>query len=127
MIDEGKPSADDRGRKSTILLLLCALLLAGCGVSQFSGSTKATWTTPDGKTISYESNKDTVGLDATFDPITGKFHIKVDKAGTSEAAIAAAAEAMKANANVMQELIPLLQKAAAIAGTASTGVQIPAP
>ena len=71
------------------------LSISGCGVGQFTAKTVATYETPDGKKISYESNKEQIGLEATFDPKTGMFHIKVDKAGTPEASIAAALENSK--------------------------------
>ena len=100
-------------------LILAILLSAtqGCGVSMFSAKTKASWTDPGGKTITYESDKEQIGLDATFDPKTGYFHVKVDKAGTNEAAIAAAAKQSEAVADVLKAIIPLIEKAALTAAT----------
>ena len=100
------------------LAAMVMLLLTACGVARYSGTTKAIWTAKNGDTITYESNKDVAGLEAELDPVAHKLHVKIDKAGTSEAAIAASAEAMKANADVMRQLLPLLEKAAAIAATA---------
>jgi len=72
----------------TIAILLLALVTSGCA-QMFTSKTKATWTEPGGKSITYESDKEQIGLDAAFNPATGEFRIKVDKASTQEAVIAA--------------------------------------
>lgn len=72
-----------------ILCLLGVLLLQGCGENMFLGSTKASALFPDGRAFNYENNRDFQGLDVTYDPSTGLFHLKMDKSGTPEAAMAA--------------------------------------
>lgn len=97
-------------------------LLAGCGVSNFTAKTRASWTEPGGKSIMYESDKDNIGLDATFDPKTGFFHIKVDKASTPEAAIAAAqasqAQMLQSMSKMMDTISPIVTKGMAGGGSA---------
>ena len=75
-----------------LLAIALSLVLTGCGVAQFTASTTASvMKSPDGTcSATYTSNKDQVGLDAAVCGGT----IKVDKSSTSEAAIAAAAQAM---------------------------------
>lgn len=80
-------------------------LSMGCA-SMFTAKTKATWTEPNGKSITYESDKEQIGLDATFDPKTGFFHIKVDKARTQEQVIAAVLQ-------TQAQILGLLDKLAA--------------
>lgn len=92
------------------------MLLTGCGVSQLTSSTKASYSKPDGTKVEYESNRDTVGLDAIFDPSTGAFHIKVEKATTPEMAINAALQQQIIMGKLLEKLIPLLEKGAAVAG-----------
>lgn len=93
------------------------LSITGCTAASFTARTTASWTEPGGKSIQYESNKDNIGLDATFDPKSGQFHIKVDKASTPEAAIAASqqafSEALKSLSDVLKQVLPLVAKGAA--------------
>ena len=90
-----------------VIWALGLLYLSGC-TQAYTAKTKATWTTPDGKQISYESDKEQVGLDAEFDPATGKFHVKVDKASTNEVAIQAALAQSQALAKIMEAVLPVL-------------------
>jgi len=79
------------GRFRLLLAGFGFLLFGGCaGVTMFTAKTKATVTTPDGFTASWESDKEHQGLEAEYDPVTGRFKIKVEKSGTPDAAIAAA-------------------------------------
>lgn len=89
---------------AVIILALALSLTMGC-TSMFTSKTKATWTEPGGKMVSYESDKEQVGLEASFDK-DGTFHIRVDKAGTNEAAIAAA---LQSNLEVQKQLNALMQ------------------
>ena len=74
--------------RKIITTLILTLLISGCA-QMFTAKTKASYIRPDGTRIEYESDKEQIGLDADFDPVTGKFHIKVDKAGTLESVVAA--------------------------------------
>ncbi len=138
--DDGRRKTGDgrraSGLRSTVLglclaLVLCAsaVILSACGAANFSASTTASYrvTNKDGVTtdVQYSSNKEQVGLAADIDPDTGKVSVKVDKASTSEQAIAAAsaaqALALKAFSDFVTAVIPLVEKAAA----ASAGVPLP--
>jgi hypothetical protein len=55
----------------------------------FTSKTKATWTEPNGKSITWESDQEQVGLKARFNPTTGEINIQVERASTQEAVIAA--------------------------------------
>lgn len=100
----------------TILLVLC-IFLPGCGVSMFTAKTTASYeVTADGKRLNYESNKEQQGLDAEYNPKTGAFKVHVDKAGTPDAAIAAALQSNVMMIDLMSKLLPILEKAAAAGG-----------
>jgi hypothetical protein len=96
-------------------LLLASLCLCGCA-SQFTAKTSAHYDMGGGKVMDWQTQQDQTGLAAKFDGQTGGFEIKVDKAATPEAAIAAAAETSKILAQVLADLVPLLKAAAAAAG-----------
>jgi membrane-anchored protein YejM (alkaline phosphatase superfamily) len=91
-----------------ILLLLCS----GC-VDMFTAKTQATYTiSPDGKTISYISNKEQQGLKLHLEEVNGKptvVDISVDKADTQQEAIAAA---LQTQLGLQQIIKGLLDKAA---------------
>lgn len=93
------------------------LSISGC-VSMFTARTTASYEA-DGKKIFYESNKDQMGLDATYELYESgavkAVRIKADKAVTPEAAIAAA---LQIQSEIIKEVIPLL-KAAATKGMAA--------
>lgn len=100
--------------------ILLMLLLTGCGIRMWSASTEATYQiSPDGKKISYESNKEQQGLILEISDIDGKIHtvkISVDKSSTSEAAIAAALQTQLTLQTqlmrLMEQLAPLIAKGA---------------
>lgn len=85
----------------------------------WSASTEATYQiTPDGKKITYESNKEMQGLILEISEIDGKIYtvkISVDKASTSEAAVAAA---LQAQISLQQQLIRLIDQLAPLAAKA---------
>jgi hypothetical protein len=90
----------------------------GCGAPYFSARTQATYQiSPDGsKLISYDSTKEQQGLDLDLTEKDGKItgvKIHVDKASTAEAAIAASAQVTLKLTEILQTLIPLIEKAAA--------------
>lgn len=99
-------------------LLALALAFSSSCTQAYTAKTKASWTTPNGVTINYESDKEEIGLVADFDVNTGKAHVSVDKASTSEAAIQAAIAQSQAWAAIFQALLPIIAKAAA-AGAAA--------
>lgn len=75
---------------------------------------------PDGRKITYSSSKDQAGIDleiTELDPKTGKvikrWVIKVEKAGTPEAAYAALTRQQESLADLFKAFIPLVEKAAA--------------
>ena len=89
--------------------------MSGCGVAKYSASTTASYKTPDGIEVFYESNKDAEGVIVEIKEVEGKaktITIKVEKAGTSDAAIAAALNAQLKLAEVLEKLMPLITKAA---------------
>lgn len=100
--------------------LLLSSTATGCSTRWFSAMTRASYQGPDGKMLEYESSKDLIGLDVKYVlDTTGKvkeIHIKVDKSGTSEQAIAAALEQSRATNALLQSLMPLIMKAASLAG-----------
>ena len=97
--------------------LMLSLTLPGC-TSMFTAKTKATVTTPEGFTATYESDKEYQGIDAEYDPVTKRFHLRVEKSGTPEQAIAAAVQSNAAVAAILEKLAPFIAKAAALgAGT----------
>lgn len=65
------------------------LFLTGCA-SAFTSKTVATYTSPDGTTVSWESNKEHEGIYVTFKDRDKEVMIKVEKSGTAEAVTAAA-------------------------------------
>lgn len=92
----------------------------GCGYSFFAAKTTASYKTPDGKEIQYSSDKEQVGLDVKYvldaDGKVKEIHIKVEKAGSQEQAIAAALQQSQATNALLQSLMPLIMKAASLAG-----------
>jgi hypothetical protein len=108
------------------IFFLCALALAvilslvGCGIRAWSASTEATYeVSPDGKKITYESNKEMQGLILEVSEIEGKINtvkISVDKASTSEAAIAAA---LQMQLNLQAQLSRLIDQLAPLAAAAA--------
>jgi len=103
------------------IFFLCALALAvvlslvGCGIRAWSASTEATYeVSPDGKKITYESNKEFQGL--ILEVTDNSVKITVDKASTSEAAIAAA---LQMQLNLQQQLMRLLDQLAPLAAAAA--------
>ena len=105
----------------SLFLISLVLLLSGCGYSFFSAKTVATYETPDGKKISYESDKEQVGLDATYELYENgavkAVRIKVDRAGSQEAVLAAMMQMQASMAALFQKLLPLLEKGALAAGS----------
>ena len=97
----------------TILIaaFLALLLSAGCGVTQYTASTKVSY---DGKTWFYESNKDQQGLKAKLSK-DGSAEIETT-ASTPEAAIAAALNSnlalQKQIADLMAVVLPLIKAGA---------------
>jgi len=96
--------------------ILMSLLLTGCGAGFFSAKTKAIYEiSPDGKKITYISNKEQQGLMLDLQEVDGKVKsvkINVDKSGTAEQAIAAALAVQIQMNDLLQKLLPLLEKAA---------------
>lgn len=90
------------------------LSIAGCGLN--TSRTTASYVTPDGKQINYDSDKEHTGLDAIYelypDGKVKSVHIKVDKAGTSELAIQAGMARDILTSKLIEALIPILQKGA---------------
>jgi hypothetical protein len=103
-----------------VKIILCALVLTGCGIRAWSASTEATYMiSPDGKKITYESNKEQQGLILEITEIEGKVYtvrISVDKSSTSEAAIAAA---LASQTNMQIQLMRLIDQLAPIAAAAA--------
>jgi hypothetical protein len=87
----------------------------------WSASTEATYEiTPDGKKITYESNKEMQGLILEITEVDGKVHtvkISVDKSSTSEAAVAAA---LQVQINLQQQLMRLIDQLAPLAAKAGS-------
>lgn len=104
------------------LLLAILLSITGCGIRSWSASTSATYQiSRDGKTITYESNKEMQGLILEVSEIEGKINtvkISVDKASTSEAAIAAA---LQMQLNLQTQLMRLIDQLAPLAAAAKAG------
>jgi hypothetical protein len=105
-------------RWTILAAVLAAVLGAGCsGYDRYSAKTKASYTGPDGRQIMYESDKEQVGLDVRY--VLGEqgqvkeIHIKVEKSGAQEMAIAAALQAHAANAKLIEAIVPLLKAAVA--------------
>ena len=103
-----------------IWVLAAALLLAGCGANYFASKTTASYeVTKNGKVIEYSSNKEQQGLLLEIKEIDGRTQsitISVDKTGTPDAVIAAALQMSLKFTELMNSLIPLIEKAA-VAGT----------
>lgn len=66
-------------------------MLSGCA-SMFTAKTRASFVMPDGTRAEWESDKEHEGLEAEYDPKSGRFKISVMRSGTSESAIAATAQ-----------------------------------
>lgn len=101
-----------------IVLGLFLSFSIGCGYSFFAAKTKVTYNTPDGKSISYESDKETQGLNVVYvvddKGVVKEIRIKVDKAGAQDEAINAALQQSQATNALLQSLMPLIMKAAAM-------------
>jgi hypothetical protein len=100
-------------------LFVVMVLLNGCfpAYRQFAGETTASYESPDGRKIFFQTNQDQQGFraKAKVDPATGKItdiDISVQKAGTNETASNAAAEAQKDNAATIRELTSTIAPAA---------------
>jgi hypothetical protein len=102
------------------LVLAVLLSITGCGIRSWSASTEATYeVSPDGKKITYESNKEQQGLVLEISEIEGKIHtvkISVDKSSTSEAAINAA---LQSQLNLQMQLMRLIDQLAPLAAAAA--------
>jgi len=100
---------------------LLVLAFAGCGYAFNSASTKAVYQiTPDGKLISYESNKEQQGLSLDLVEDDGKIKsvkIHVDRAGSLESIVASMAAQQAALAKILQDLLPLMAAASKGAGS----------
>lgn len=92
-----------------IVVLLLPLVLSGCA-QMFACKTDASSVIrADGtRELTYSSCKEQVGLDAEIDPVTGKFHVRVDKAGTQESVVAAALAQQIMVGKLVESLLPLL-------------------
>lgn len=103
-----------------ILIASLLLSLVGCGIRAWSASTEATYEiTKDGKKIFYESNKEMQGLILEVSEIEGRINtvkISVDKASTSEAAIAAA---LQMQLNLQTQLLRLIDQLTPLAAAAA--------
>jgi len=115
----------ENGRKFSIInfplsIVIMLLSLTGCGIRAWSASTEATYEVSlDGKKITYESNKEMQGLVLEVSEIEGKINtvkISVDKASTSEAAIAAA---LQMQLNLQTQLMRLIDQLAPLAAAAA--------
>jgi hypothetical protein len=100
-------------------LFVLLWLGTGCGVARFSGSTTIHYAVDEQgriKTLDYENNKDIAGLDVEYEVDelgkVKKVKIQVDKATTSEAAIAAALQIGVENSKLLQQLLPVVKSAA---------------
>jgi hypothetical protein len=116
---------EEMNREWKILVgaLVLAVLLsitAGCGIRSWSASTEATYeVSPDGKKITYESNKEMQGLILEVTEVEGKINtvkISVDKSSTSEAAINAA---LQSQLNLQMQLMRLIDQLAPLAAAAA--------
>lgn len=99
-----------------VAVLALLLSLTGC-VSMFTAKTEATYLTPDGKQISYSSEKEHEGLDAKWTSTDAKgvkteVHIKTVKSGTPEAAMAAVLQLYSRLQEALERLEPLIKGAA---------------
>jgi len=92
-------------------LLVIAAFLTGCA-QMFTAKTVASYVTPDGRMIHYESDKEQIGLEAVYTDKDGKtVSIKVDRAGTQESVIAATLQMQMQLLQMIQQLTPLLKGA----------------
>jgi hypothetical protein len=98
-----------------LAVMFYAVFVQGCGAGYFSAKTIATYESPDGYKVLYESEKNQeafkakIGLDQQ-----GRIN-SLDiqtTATTPEAAILAAQDVANKLADILQKLIPLLEKAA---------------
>ncbi len=85
--------------------LIALSMLAGCA-QMFTAKTKAHYVVrPDGtKEVSYESDKEQVGLDATVNS-DGSLKVKVDKSGTLESVVAATLELNVTMTQILEQLL----------------------
>lgn len=101
-----------------IFASILAIMVSGCGYSFFAAKTTASYKTPDGKEIQYSSDKEQIGLDVKYvmdaDGRVKEIHIKVDKAGSQEQAIAAALQQSQQTNALLQALMPMLMKIGAM-------------
>lgn len=92
-------------------IVLAAALVAGCA-RMFTAKTVASYETPDGKKISYESDKEQTGLDVEYEVDAQgrvkKIRLKVDKSGTQESVVAAA---LLQQSHLLDVLTAILQRA----------------
>jgi hypothetical protein len=88
--------------KTTIALLL-ALSLTGCA-QMFTAKTKASYVSPDGTQILYESDKEQQGFAFEYDPVTKKITVKTDKSGTLESVVAATLQMQLETLKMIQAL-----------------------
>ena len=105
-----------------LLTAFSLILLAGCSQLQ-TASTTVEIPFGEGRVAKYHSTKDQTGVDINvveIDPATQvvikHWQVKVDKAGTPEAAYAALADQQRALADLMKALVPLIEKATGIYG-----------
>ena len=101
------------------LLLAICLSINGCGYSMFAASTKATYETPDGRRVTYESNKEQVGLKVSYevnaDGSVKAVHLSVDRASAQEQSYAALAKMQDSLAAILEKLAPALAQVGALA------------
>jgi hypothetical protein len=97
--------------KAITIVLVAGLSMSGCA-QMFTSKTMARYVTPDGRIIEYQSDKEQVGLLATYEDEFGrKVHISVEKSGTPEAVIQ----------SVLQLNLKYLSVIEAVAGAAAAG------
>lgn len=86
------------------IVILAGIFMSGCA-QMFTAKTKAYYVIrPDGsKEVLYESDKEQVGLDATVEK-DGSLHVKVDRANTQEAVIAATLQLQAQMVRLMEML-----------------------
>ena len=98
------------------VLLISVLFLSGCA-QFFTAKTTASYKLPNGPEISYSSDKEQTGLDATISlDETGKlkgFRIRVDKSSTQE-------EVINATLQMQLQLMKLLETAVNLGKAAAT-------
>lgn len=107
--------------------IICAIALGlflsfsiGCSASWFSASTKAKFVKPDGTSYEYESSKAQEGMEVIYEldekGNVKKIHFNVAKSSTQVEAIQAALQQSQATNALLQSLMPMILKAAAMSG-----------